>query len=48
VQQVTKTALNRLGMPSRRDVADLSARVEILTAKVEALAKREKGAAHVG
>ena len=44
VQQVTKTAQNRLGMPSRRDVSELTHRVEQLTAKVEALAK--KGTAH--
>jgi poly(hydroxyalkanoate) granule-associated protein len=44
VQAVTKTALNRLGMPSRRDVADLTARVEALTIKVDLLSK--KGAAH--
>jgi poly(hydroxyalkanoate) granule-associated protein len=41
VQQTTKVALNRLGMPSRRDVADLTARVEMLTAKVDLLAKKE-------
>lgn len=45
VQQVTKAALNRLGMPSRRDVSELSSRVETLTAKLEALGK--KGTAHV-
>jgi poly(hydroxyalkanoate) granule-associated protein len=45
VQQVTKVALNRLGIPSRRDVSDLTGRVELLTAKVDALAK--KGIAHV-
>jgi poly(hydroxyalkanoate) granule-associated protein len=44
VQLVTKTALNRLGMPSRGDVAALAARVEALTVKVELLGK--KGAAH--
>lgn len=44
VQQVTKKALNGLGMPSRRDVSELTHRVELLTAKVEALAK--KGTAH--
>jgi poly(hydroxyalkanoate) granule-associated protein len=42
VQHVTKTALNRLGMPSRGDVAALAARVEALTAKVELLSKKEK------
>lgn len=41
VQQTTKATLNRLGMPSRRDVADLSARVEMLTAKVDKLARKE-------
>ena len=45
VQDVTKTTMNRLGMPSRKDVADLTARVELLTAKVEMLSK--KGAGHV-
>jgi hypothetical protein len=33
-------------MPSRGDVADLSARVDALTAKVEMLAK--KGGTHAG
>jgi poly(hydroxyalkanoate) granule-associated protein len=46
VQTATKAALNRLGMPSRRDVADLTTRVEVLTAKVELLSK--KGAQHAG
>lgn len=41
VQQTTKATLNRLGMPSRPDVADLSARVEMLTAKVDKLARKE-------
>jgi poly(hydroxyalkanoate) granule-associated protein len=46
VQAATKAAMSRLGMPTRKDVADLTARVETLTAKVEALLR--KGATHVG
>lgn len=46
VQQASKTALNRIGMPSRGDIAALTARVEHLTAKVEALGRKE--AAHAG
>jgi poly(hydroxyalkanoate) granule-associated protein len=46
VQQVSKAALNRIGMPSRGDIAALTARVEQLTAKVETLS--QKGAAHAG
>ena len=49
VQRGTKQALNRLGMPSRGDVADPIARVEQLTKKVDALARKSrKEAAHVG
>jgi poly(hydroxyalkanoate) granule-associated protein len=35
VQATTKFALNKLGMPTRRDVADLSRRVELLTVKLQ-------------
>ena len=49
IQRGTKQALNRLGVPSRGDVVDLIARVEQLTKKVDALARRaRKGANHVG
>ena len=41
VQATTKVALNRLGMPSRKDVADLTRRVELLTMKVEQLGTRK-------
>ena len=34
VQATTKLALNKLGMPTRRDVAELSRRVELLTTKL--------------
>jgi len=44
VQKTSKAAISRLGMPSRKDIADLTHRVELLTAKVESLSK--KGAAH--
>lgn len=44
VDKTSKAALARLGMPTRKDIADLSHRVESLTAKVESLSK--KGAAH--
>jgi len=37
VQSTTKTALSRLGLPSRKDVSELMVRVEQLTAKVETL-----------
>jgi poly(hydroxyalkanoate) granule-associated protein len=37
VQSTTKATLSRLGLPSRKDVSDLMARVEQLTEKVEAL-----------
>ncbi len=52
VQQVTKRALNRLGMPSRRDVAELKTRVEHLTHKVDVMGMvkprgRRKGARNV-
>lgn len=46
VQQASKAALTRIGMPSRGDIAALTARVEQLTAKVETLSR--KGAAHAG
>jgi len=46
VQQASKAALNRIGMPSRADIAALTARVEQLTARVETLGR--KGAAHAG
>lgn len=46
VQQASKAALNRIGMPSRADIAALTARVEQLTARVETLSR--KGAAHAG
>ena len=42
VQATTKVALNRLGMPSRKDVADLTKRLEQLTVKVNAI--RDDGA----
>jgi poly(hydroxyalkanoate) granule-associated protein len=45
VQHAAKVALNRLGMPSRGDVAHLTARVDKLTTKLEALGRR--GVAHV-
>ncbi len=52
VQQVTKKALNRLGMPARRDVADLKVRVEHLTHKVDVMGPVRPGAgrepAHAG
>jgi poly(hydroxyalkanoate) granule-associated protein len=35
VQTTTKAALNKLGMPTRKDVSDLSRRVELLTAKLQ-------------
>lgn len=35
VQTTTKAALNKLGMPTRKDVADLSRRVDLLTAKLQ-------------
>lgn len=41
VQATTKAALNRLGMPSRKDVADLTKRLEQLTVKVETISKKE-------
>jgi poly(hydroxyalkanoate) granule-associated protein len=37
VQSTTKTALSRVGLPSRKDVSELMVRVEQLTAKVETL-----------
>jgi len=37
VQSTTRATLSRLGLPSRKDVSDLMARVEQLTEKVEAL-----------
>ena len=40
VQSTTKVALHRLGVPSRKDVADLTRRVELLTTKVEQLGTR--------
>lgn len=40
--QVSRVALGRLGMPTRRDVADLTSRVEQLTAKVDTLARRRR------
>lgn len=46
VQQASKAALDRIGMPSRADIAALTARVEQLTARVEMLSR--KGAAHAG
>lgn len=50
VQQVTKKALNRLGMPARRDVADLKVRVEHLTHKLDLIGpvktRGRKGARH--
>ena len=49
IQRGTKQALNRLGMPSRGDVADLIARVEQLTKKVDALSRKaRKEAGHAG
>jgi poly(hydroxyalkanoate) granule-associated protein len=46
VQQASKAALARIGMPSRSDIAALTARVEQLTARVETLSRKE--AAHAG
>jgi poly(hydroxyalkanoate) granule-associated protein len=40
--QASRVALGRLGMPTRRDVADLTTRVEQLTAKVDTLARRRR------
>jgi poly(hydroxyalkanoate) granule-associated protein len=45
VQATTKLALGRLGLPSRKDVSDLMARVDVLAAKVETL-KARRGAVH--
>lgn len=42
VQATTKAALGRLGLPSRKDVSDLMARVDQLTVKVEALKTRRR------
>jgi poly(hydroxyalkanoate) granule-associated protein len=44
VQATTKATLGRLGLPSRKDVSELMNRVEQLTAKVEALKARRRGA----
>jgi poly(hydroxyalkanoate) granule-associated protein len=45
VQATTKLALGRLGLPSRKDVSDLMARVDLLAAKVETL-KARRGAGY--
>jgi poly(hydroxyalkanoate) granule-associated protein len=45
VQATTKLALGRLGLPSRKDVSDLMARVDVLAAKVETL-KARRGAGY--
>lgn len=45
VEKTSKAALGRLGMPSRKDIADLNRRVEQLTVKVESLPKK-RGVAH--
>jgi len=45
VEHTAKMALNRLGMPSRKDVAALTRRVDQLALKVEAIGKARKGAA---
>lgn len=45
VQATTKVALGRLGLPSRKDVSDLMARVDLLAAKVETL-KARRGAGY--
>lgn len=45
VEQTAKLALNRLGMPSRKDVAALARRVDQLAAKVETMGRSRKGAA---
>jgi poly(hydroxyalkanoate) granule-associated protein len=37
VQSTTKVALSRLGLPSRKDVTELAKRVDLLSAKVEAM-----------
>jgi poly(hydroxyalkanoate) granule-associated protein len=42
VQATTKVALGRLGLPSRKDVSDLMARVDQLTLKVEGLKTRRR------
>lgn len=42
LSQVSRAALGRLGMPTRRDVADLTTRVEQLTAKVDTLSQRRR------
>lgn len=47
VLQVTKVALDRLGLPSRTEIAELSSRLEALTAKVENLARKGGGHARV-
>jgi len=45
VEDTAKLALNKLGMPSRKDVAALTRRVDQLAAKVETIGKARKGAA---
>lgn len=42
INRTSRVALGRLGMPTRRDVADLTARVEQLTAKVDTLAHKRR------
>jgi hypothetical protein len=42
LNQTSRVALGRLGMPTRRDVADLTARVEQLTVKVDTLARKRR------
>jgi uncharacterized protein YoxC len=44
VEDTAKLALNRLGMPSRKDVSALTRRVDQLAAKVETMGKARKGA----
>jgi poly(hydroxyalkanoate) granule-associated protein len=44
VEDTAKLALNRLGMPSRKDVSALTRRVDQLATKVETMGKARKGA----
>jgi poly(hydroxyalkanoate) granule-associated protein len=47
VQKTTKTVLSRLGLPSRKDVSDLTVRVDQLAAKVDTL-KAKRRVSHGG
>jgi poly(hydroxyalkanoate) granule-associated protein len=42
-EQATRTALARLGIPTRREIADLSTRIAALTARIEGLSRNGAG-----